>query len=288
MLRVCSISDLAPIHYNLSGRRILVPISGYLDSSNDRGTHDVITLACFSAMADDWPPFENAWMEAVDKAWNGCVVPEDTTPHLHAANLISGQPPFTKANGWTLDKATTLLADCSNVIQAHWNAGKIMGVSATVMIGDYKRVCVDVPDTPAYQDICAFFCMSRVFAWSPEIAAEFLSHGGSIYFDRNDPFRGAPTNLFRNKKFMKKNRDSWGKLTDVGCVIMEMTPAIQAADLLAWSISAGWKKWEHGLWQRQLLQLRRPFLWLNEHILRHPADGALAEWKELGLPKRRR
>lgn len=292
MLQWCSIVDFAPTHsLRADGCRILVAIDGldgYLDSSNDLGTHEVLTLACFSALGSNWPKFEHDWMKTVYAAWEGCVIPPGTIPHLHTANLIGGHRPFTERNGWDQGKVNSFLESCATVIERHANDGRIKGISSTVVLSDYDNVCLDIPETPAYQDICAFFCVSRAFAWTEELAEHFMSHGGSIYFDRTDPFRGAPMNLFCNKKFVRKNPHSWGKVHNVGVVVMEQTPAVQASDMLAWSINADYKKWMHGDWQRRLLALDRPFLWLNDSILRHPDRAELGKWKDLGLPRRKR
>jgi hypothetical protein len=182
-----------------------------------------------------------------------------------------------------VSKIESFLGGCAAVIEDFWKAGRIQGISSSVVLADYEKVCADLPEIPAYEDICSFFCMSRAFAWSPQIAAHFLEHGGSIYFDRNDPFRGGPVNLFSNKRFVKKNPKSWGKVYDIGHVVMERTPAIQAADLLTWAINARHRNRVCGAWKDRLLALERPFLCLNESILRHPDQAQLARWKDLGL-----
>jgi hypothetical protein len=271
------------------GDRISIVLRAYLDSGGDVDPkqNKIVTLACYSSTDKDWTGIEGEWTKAVLKAWDGCVVQDGMTPHLHTQALVAGTKPFTTENGWTAEKRFGFLQDCSRIIAEHCSDGKLKGISASVILADFKKVYREFPETPHFQDICCFFCVSRGLAWSHEIAVEFLANGGSVYFDRTDPFRGAVTNLWNNGKFVHKHRDTWGKLENVGCVIMQHTPAIQMADILAWSINAKYLGWIHGEWQTTLLDVDRPFLWLNEAILRHPDKSEIGRWPELGLPKRR-
>lgn len=272
------------------GKRVSVVVRTYLDSGGDVDPkqNKIVTLGCYSSKDEHWPTIESKWIEAVTAAWDGCVVPEGVTPHLHTQALIAATKPFTEENGWNQRKALGFLEACSNIIIECCELGILKGISATTILADFQKVQRELPETPHFQDACSFFCVSRGLAWSPDIADDFIEHGGSVYFDRKDPFRGAITNLWSNNKFVGKHRDSWGKLQHVGPAIMQNTPAIQAADILAWSINAKYAGWIHGDWQTSLLAVDRPYLWLNESILRHPNKAELGRWPDLGLPQRRK
>jgi len=261
----------------------------YLDSGGDVDPkqNKIVTLACYSSKDEHWPEIETRWNEVVLTAWDGCVIPDGMTPHLHTQSLIARTKPFTKENGWTDEKRLGFLQGCSTIIVEGCSRGNLKGISASVILADFQKIRRELPETPDFQDVCSFFCVSQGLSWSQEIAVDFLANGGSVYFDRTDPFRGAVTNLWNNGKFIHRHRDSWGKLEHVGCVRMQSTPAIQLADILAWSINAKYQGWIHGEWQAALLDVDRPFLWLNEAILRHPEKSEIGRWSELGLPKRR-
>ena len=161
----------------MCGERISLVVRSYLDSGGnvDPKQSKIVTLACYSSTDDHWPAIESKWSQAVERAWSDCVVPDGVTPHLHTQALIAGTKPFTKENGWTQERAFSFLEDCSSIIRGNCELGTLKGISASAILEDFHKVYLAFPDTPHFQDICAFFCVSRGLAWSHEIAVDFLA-----------------------------------------------------------------------------------------------------------------
>ncbi len=104
--------------------------------------------------------------------------------------------------------------------------------------------------------ICAECCIGLAYQWRYE------NHLGSpeafdIFFDQNEPFM----HDFRQRWLSERKTQQriisnlfWGLIGDVKAVDMKVTPALQAADMLAWGIS------------RRHSGRRRPMLLLSDVI----------------------
>jgi len=262
----------------------------YFDTGNEINprAYEIVTLAGYSAKDEDWHRIQARWQTAVSRAWATCDMPEDMTPYLHTTDLITKNKPFTRARGWNKSKEESLLSECVEIIAEESRTDKFRGVSSSVLLDDYAKVRRDERKgirTPPIEDICSSFCAGYALAWSLDFAESYFKDGASLYFDQNEPFRGSIVNRRRHKRL--RNTGVWQKLVHVGEVNMKVVPAVQMADLLAWSINARYEGSIRGDWQRRLLNVPRESQWLDELALRSPRVDHLETLLALKLPNRR-
>jgi hypothetical protein len=266
--------------------RIVIVLKAYFDAGNeiDSTQYDIVTLAGMSARERDWPEFESAWQNAVAASWAECDMPP-IQPYLHTTDMIAGNEPFTRKRGWTAARMDKLFEACALMVAEACDSKRFRLVSASVLLKDYKQVKSEGVRLANVEDICASFCVASAVAWSPEFAEEFMNNGAELYFDRNEPFRGSIVNRQQHRKL--RNDPAWTKLILVGSVDSKLTPALQPADLLAWSLNAYHVDNVKGGWQLAMLSIEREKYNLGKRGLRQPNMDHLGPLLDLNLPTRR-
>jgi hypothetical protein len=92
----------------------------------------------------------------------------------------------------------------------------------------------------------------------------------------------------RKKHGKLRRNEAWKKLGAVGEVDSTVVPAVQAADLLAWSVDSYQEgKRPSGTWQLAMVSIERENLFLGEHALRNPNRDELERLLGLNLPPRK-
>lgn len=270
--------------FNPPEGRIVIVLKAYFDAGNeiDSTQYDIVTLAGISAREEDWPRFEISWLNAVTAAWSECDMPPDVQPYLHTTNMLTGNEPFTKKRGWNTTRLNALFETCALIIAEASDSKRFRLVSASVLLKDYREVRAEGVRLASVRDICASFCVASAVAWSPAFAADFMQHGAELYFDQNELFRASITNRQHHRKL--RNHPAWAKLSLVGSVNSKITPAVQPADLLAWSINAHQIGKVKGGWQLALLSLEREKYNIGKRSLRKPNMDQLGPLLDLNLP----
>jgi hypothetical protein len=278
VVRQLEVRQLSATSTPPDGRVVIV-----LKASYDHG-NDIVTLAGYSARERDWPEFEDAWKAYATEAWAKCDMPRGVQPYLHTTDhLLAGDEPFTRNRGWVSDsQVSDWLNKCTVLLHSLTTREKIRGVACSVLLQDYKKVRKDGVALPSVADICVSFCAASAVAWNADFAEEFLRDGAELYFDQNGPFHGALLNRKRHGKLRKS--PAWNKLLQISQVNSKISPAVQAAGLLAWSINAYYAKTVRGDWQLAMVTIPRENLFLDEHSLRNPQEDQLARLLALKLP----
>jgi len=146
---------------------------------------------------------------------------------------------FSKDNGWNKTSRNSLIQRLLEFLYDSSFDGKIYGVCCTVNMEDHDRAINDgYPLKPAIE-LCTAFCCERVMAFRfRDIvdlpASQILPvHSYDFFFDDNEPY------LHRLKTMHKQWRNSsiatWGLIHQISPVSMKQQPAVQLADMLAWS-----------------------------------------------------
>src|SRR5690348_6146684 len=140
-------------------------------------------------------------------------MPDGIEPYIHTTDILAGNDPFSRKNGWDSLKVDALLSECSLLIADISRARIIRGVACSVLLKDYRIVKHEGLPLASVEDICSSFCVARSVAWNTEFAEEFMNDGAELYFDRNGPFYGSIMNRRRHGKL--RTNEAWNKLRQV-------------------------------------------------------------------------
>ena len=88
--------------------------------------------------------------------------------------------------------------------------------------------------------LCVQWCIRKAFGWYYETWGDRLEVA-YIYFDRDEPFMHDFRQrwLRENKKRVVFLNTFWGSIVEVEALDSKETPALQAADFIAWAASRG-------------------------------------------------
>lgn len=258
-------------------------LKGFFDGGNEADSimYETVTLASFLSTPDYWKKFDNAW---------SAVLRKHHAPPLHTTDAVSLKNDF---DGWETGHRDEFVDDCVSVIEKSaaifYRDGKmalgLIPCTVTIVLKDFKRAQIEIPDCPRdATEVCAVQSVNLLFRWGKHLGA----HSYHLYFDQNEPFRGHVVDRWKNKR-AKADMDIFQKVTHCDEANMRIVPALQAADMLAWS--AGHRHSLHAKspdWQRRIIGLNRSYEWLDWEVLSQPinetAEFVTNRWK---LPRRK-
>ena len=203
----------------------------FFDSSRTKLTAGPSWLTLAGLVAGDslWNRFNKEWKaEVLQKR-------EPHAPYLHMSEPHSTDCDF---KGFTKGRRNNLIFDAVNYLQ---NLPKLDLCAIVCTIDELARenLVVQGFTIPDPHLICAECCIGTAFSWCFDNHPDCLEPA-YIYFDQNERFM----HHFRQPWLREKKRETpvttnafWGLIEDVGALNMRDTPALQAADMLAWATS---------------------------------------------------
>src|SRR5579859_3345504 len=224
--------ELSPL-MTVPRNHLLMVLKCYFDGGNeaDSQQYSVVTLAAFSGTVSPWEKFEIAWNKNL-KAHGA--------PYLHTTDAVGLTGVFSKRNGWTETKVEKFIADCVGIIErcAAVKAGRkivkngIRPVTITVILSDFKKALEENPKLMTVEHLCATQCVPTCVLYGRLImgADQF-----QLFFDQGEPFYGHIHDRMTNKK--SRADTLWKHVVHAGESNMRNVPALQAADVLAWSVN---------------------------------------------------
>jgi hypothetical protein len=253
-------------------------LKAYYDCGNklDSREYKTVTLAGVYGSADEMDEFEKIWTSVLAKHEAG---------HLHTTDALALRGVHGRDKGWTPEKVTALIVECVGVIGKSVERGLGL-VSCTLNLNAYKSAKRQMPDLASPEHICVTYCLGvslvRHQAKFPEDTTT------ALFFDRGEPFYGHIRNLW-NRKALRSN-STWASIVQIGEVDTRRSPALQAADLIAWSLNrAAADNTFAQEWQRPLLlDIRRDSKFMNEDYFRQERIAEnVKKLNSLNLPKRK-
>jgi hypothetical protein len=224
-------------------------IKSYFDGSNkpDRDQYTNVTLVTLSGMLHEWRSFEGLWLRTLAKHGVG---------YLHTTDAVSLQNQFSRQNGWDRGRVSGLLLDCAKVLRskcatqvgAHIPRLGLRPCAIRIELADYLLAQERIGNAmPVLTDIIAQQALGYCGAWWQFRGGHFLD----AIFDNKGPYCAhilhrlriaAPTFPLSNKLTCKE-------------ASMKDTPALQACDLIAWSV--GHREQVKNEWHRMVLDVPR-------------------------------
>lgn len=252
---ILSVEDLSPI-CDISNDHQFVILRSYFDGGNqpDSTQYKVVSLASVSGTKDQWLSFETDWK---------AMLKTHDAPWLHTTDAVSlKNKPFTAENGWDIKRRDPFLSACADVVEKHLlqpmqirPPGKpgLMPHVVTVVLDDFLRATNDNPEVP--KDVTELCATQSVAQAMERGAASFGAHFFHLIFDQNEPFKKHVIHRQENKKARKHLTQIVNRITSVTEADMRSVPALQMADLFAWTYSHKMQKPHHS-WQKRLLRHR--------------------------------
>lgn len=201
-------------------RRVLIAVKAYFDSSGKSidPNSQYVTLASVKGDEPKCDRFESAWHDLLQKFPGLPTERASGLPYVHTADLIREPPP-------NLD-VRSLLSGCLDCIQS----SKLSITSSSVPLENWVRH----PSVRKLR-IAEWLCLD----W--HLATMLLSVGEQeivqLYFDRDEDYIRLVQLAWDSERH--RNARSWlARVSVITPVASNITPEIQAADIVAWSLNS--------------------------------------------------
>lgn len=259
-------------------------LKSYFDGGNEANSreYDIVTLAAFSGSGIQWGNFEEHWKHNLVK---------HHAKWLHTTDAATLNGPFSRDKGWTTTKVDAFIKDCVTIIErcaavrvkTELTFRGIRPATVSVLLKDFKKALLKIPALESPTEICATQCLGCCFHYG-----EYLDDRQKfqLFFDQGEPFYGHAHDRRTNRRSRKIDQ-IWKKVTHLGESDMREVPALQAADLLAWSVN---HKYTDGVtrdWQKRILAIDRDEEWFDHRRLLRPHREGLDIVRAWKLPRRR-
>ena len=211
--------------------------------------------------------------------------------YLHTTDAVSLRNDFAKEKGWSKTRVDAFIGDCVDVIGRQINIpdgvpGRrpregLYPVTLTIPFDDWIRAKKTLPELPdTIEELCATESFSFALKWGRYIGAKKYQ----AYFDRGEHFYGHIRNRWQHPK-AKKDIEMMKDIISVDEAISRYAPALQMADLFAWSINRANQETREWHIRLHSLPYKSPLL-DYEHLIK-PRPGVLEIIDSWGLPPRK-
>jgi hypothetical protein len=280
-VRLFSLCDLWPNNDKIPKGTLLVVLRSYFDGGNqaDSRVYNVVSLAVVSGTKNEWKPFEKDWKK---------VLRRHRADFLHTTDAVTRNGIY---EGWDDDQVDEFLSDCSRVARQHCARVTIgdvpgkFGLYPFVVTIDLKDfVCQSQKDPEALQNAdegCMRQAVEEVLIWAREKAN---CDKCNFFFDQGEPYYGHLVQWLQNKK-AREYAPAIEMIASHSQANMRWVPALQLADLYAWTQNNKHSSW-NPKWKQKLLRSHFQWQWIDKNnIDRVRKDHAVA-WKSFNLPRR--
>jgi hypothetical protein len=116
---------------------------------------------------------------------------------------------------------------------------RFLSVTCTVDVAAQRIIVAEGKIIPDPVVICAEFCMGAAFDWYVKTHGHQLELA-YVHFDTGERFIGSIRRKWKEHVTSKQRivlNPFWGLIADIPEVDMRNTPAVQAADIIAWAIT---------------------------------------------------
>lgn len=203
-------------------------VRAYFDGSGSPRTkaEQYLTLGSYSGSEKAWQYIEPKWQAALK---------EFGAPYLHMREAMFLKGPFHKSNGWDSKRVMQLVAKLADVINCY-DERTLLPCAFSVGMDRYRNAASTASTGQVLRaaTVCAVQCCQRILgALVPDSTDANATI--NIYRDSNDLYLG---DLLRDWKSPKIRRSQLilERINMIASAEMKVTPGIQMADLLAWSV----------------------------------------------------
>ena len=221
---------------------ILIVLKSYFDGGGeaDSTQYDHLTLAAMIGRPKHWRKFDQAWKRTLAK---------HHANYLHTTDAANLKGLY---EDWDDESVDEFLNDCVTVIQGNtapqkFGAG-IRAITVTVVLKDLVRANRENPQIGTAEENCVIPCLNAALIFGQRSGCTKFE----CYFDQGEHFYGHVKDRMVNKR-SKKHDSILADIVHLGESNMRLVPALQAADLFAWSVNDACHDHPLRTWQHRLL-----------------------------------
>jgi hypothetical protein len=214
----------------LDGSELLIAMKCYFDGSEGKDLYGDtwITLAGFAGTDKSWGKFEDTWSRMLRERY-------PIAPYIHMWEIVSATDPFERVNGWTKDRVVSLVSDAIELLK---NRDSLHAFSCRVNLSARLRIIAEGHRVYEPERLCAEMCSALSLKWNlAKLERVYL------FFDRGERFmKPFKTQWLATRTPPKKiatdaTKRVWDLIANIIDDDMELTPGLQAADMIAWGTS---------------------------------------------------
>jgi len=262
-----------------------VVLKCHFDGGNqaDSTQYKTVTLGSLFGRKDEWTPFENQWKNILNTYG---------ADYLHTSDAVTLNGIY---KGWRPPKRDAFIQECADlikesIVKPDGDDSVTPGLfpcAIVIVLEDFNRARGErLFQWQNANEVLAVQSFYRAIECLQVIEGHFLQ----MYFDQNEPFMGHFKDRRNNAKFVadikKQGFDIERRIAHIGESDMRLSPALQAADLLAYCVGRKHEEIKF-TWQRTMLETDRIEEWLDYSVLVKPIPGVFdlvtKRWK---FPKR--
>lgn len=235
-------------------------VKAYLDGGNqpDSTQYETVTLAALVGRLKELRQFERGWRTLLNK---------HGAPYVHTTDIVTFNNDFEK--GWDETRRDAFLQDCAKLLRESCAVHSptmqpfaLLPYTITVVLKDLKRIQADFPNLP--HDATEILAVNAA-GFALDCFQKFEAHFLELHFDRNEPFIGHVRDRLKHGRFTRDTKREDGldlsRILSIGEADSRFVPALQAADLLAYSV--GSKDNVRFGWQKAVLDMDRIKVWFD-------------------------
>jgi len=210
---------------------LLIAFQSFFDGSGGEKNMPRLTLAGMAADDSMWAEFDRGWNDILQSN-----DPPATYMHMREAMPLQGE--FAGSKGWTNRKIYTLAYKLLKFM-SEMDKTKFRQFMCTIDMDAYRKLELEGIRMDSAVEICSK-CPETVLAWYVTKYPGIIQNL-HFFFDQGEPFK----EVFEKTWVANKNNVLgshgadifWGLLKTVTSADMRDYPALQAADMLAWSVN---------------------------------------------------
>jgi hypothetical protein len=196
-----------------------VALQAYFDGSRTDGQS--MTLAAIAADEPIWQDIEDQWRTVLKIGGNA--------PYCHMKEAMALQGAF---EGWTPKDRDFLLHGLASLLSEFGAKPRFSSFTCTVDLDAHRR-WKKVNRIPPPEKLCTRSVLPRILDWYAGFP-EPIVDAVELFFDRNEKFMGHVLKDWNNKK-IRRLQPVWDLIRQVAELEMRRSPAVQMADMIAWS-----------------------------------------------------
>lgn len=201
----------------------------YFDGSIGGDSDQWLTLGGLIATNPNWATFQKQWEAMLRDRY-------PIAPYVHMTDLITGNDPFEICNGWTEYKVDRLVQD-AEIVLGQMHKEHVRAFACSIDLSARKRLIAQGYEISDPAAICAEIGMGALIQWYRDTHPFEMAY---LFYDQDEQFISSIRSswlIYDKQRKQRLAHPFWGTIANVRPVSMHDTPGIQAADIVAWSVT---------------------------------------------------